>query len=126
MRLLQSQPVAFEDNCRHLTVADRHVLGEPGARGQPHQVERIGNDGGFVEIVDAPDGAPLPVAPGAVIFGVGVTDRENTRSGLQRRAYRLDAPRPAKIGRTQEDERAFLHALVLVREIVLDDPALLA
>ncbi len=104
-------------------MADRETR-KPDAGREANQIERIRHDGGFVEIVDAPDKTAVGVAPGAEIFQMQVADGKHLRGIHQFRAQFPDLSGPAKISRAQEDEGALFHLVVLIVDVLDDDVAL--
>ena len=124
LRCLKAFVVTAQQGSGDGFIADLEIGGEADARGEADQIEQIGHDGGFVEIVDAPDQAAVGVAPGSEVFRMQVADREHLRRIHQLGAPLSDFLRPAEIGCAQEYEGARFHLTVLVGNIFFDDVAL--
>jgi hypothetical protein len=50
---------------------------QPGASCQTHEMDGLGQQGGFIKIVDAPDEAAFGVAPGSEVLDVKLRERED-------------------------------------------------
>src|SRR5580704_4694526 len=90
---------------------------EGGADGEPYQIERVGEGGSFVEIVDAPDQAAFHVPPGAKILDVEIADGQQMRSFGDLGTDLGPDLYPAIERRSQEWKGGFGHALVLQAKI---------
>src|SRR5580765_1538546 len=96
---------------------DRHQ----GARAEAHQVLRIRQRRGFVEIVHTPDQASLGVAPGGEVLPVQGADAQ--RAGCRGRLAADLWPqlRPAVEGGAQEREHVLRHEPVLQIKVALQN-----
>ncbi|HEU0016896.1 MAG TPA: hypothetical protein VFQ31_00830 [Methyloceanibacter sp.] len=121
--------IAFEYRCRSGIVVDGKsvlALGEDGARDQPHEIDRIGHAGDFIEIVDTPDQPAFGVPPRAEILDMQIADREHAGGLGKIRHSLLPQRRPAIEGPAQKDEDRVPHKLVFQLDVSLDNIEALA
>ena len=88
---------------------------------QPHQVHRVGEEAGLVEIVDSPHQPPIGISPGAEVLHVQVADRQETRHVIQFRAHLGPYLHPTIESRPKEWKKGRRHLLVLEPQIGLDN-----
>ncbi len=94
--------------------------GQPRAGGQPHQINRVGQGIGFVEIIDAPDQPALGVAPGAVIFHMQIPHRQDGGRAVELGTkFRVNLHPAIKCG-AQKREFIVRHQLMLDGQIAPD------
>src|SRR5512146_2916549 len=66
-RRLQTFAIALQDGARDRARSDLDVRCKLDACDKADQIERVRHHGSFIKIIEAPDPAPIGVAPGAVI-----------------------------------------------------------
>ena len=88
-----------------------------GANRKPHQIDGVGHGPGFIEVVDTPDKAAFDVAPGAEVFHMEITNRQDVRSFRQLGTNLRPELGKAVVSRAEEGEQLRLHARMLQAEI---------
>ena len=93
--------------------------GDVSACGQTHQIERVRERVGLVQIVDPPDQATFNVAPSAEILHVQVPHGEQLRCLRQVRAHSQPQLHPAIEGGAQKGKQVPRHPPVLKSNVGL-------
>src|ERR1035438_4843524 len=122
--VLKGMAVALENRGGGILGLHGQVLfarSKDGAGRQPHEVDGVRKDAGFVKIVDAPYETSVGVAPGAEVFHVQVANRENGWRTLQFRADLRPHFQPAIESCAEEGKNAGGHLLVLDLQIAGND-----
>src|SRR5664280_5212 len=118
--LLEGLAITFQDCVtsllgRHAETAG--VYNDLHAGGQAHEIVRVGQWVGLVEIIDTPAEAAFRISPSSKTIHMQVADGQNLRCATQFGTKCRPKLSPAVKGSPQKQERTFLHLFMLEAEV---------